>query len=623
MAILIRNLVIFFIFTLILVGSYGFWKIEHRLRTVTYSEFRYCLVNHDLGAITFIGNRVIAQHKVGDKYETTVPNAEKLISELQERNIQIIFKKDRSDQIFQGIALSYIILLILTVIISLIRKKRVEEEENKFASDKLIMPDSEHKLVTFDDVAGIPEALEEVQEIVNFLKNPEQYSQIGAVSPKGILLQGPPGTGKTLLARAIAGEARVPFYSFSGSDFVEMFVGVGASRVRDIFKEAKTKSPCIIFIDEIDAVGGSRAGGATESGQDERSQTLNALLVEMDGFTSSDTIVVLAATNRPDILDPALRRPGRFDRQVNILPPDRKGRKKILEVHGAHVALAPGLDVDKIAQMVPGFTGAELANLVNEAALMAAREGKSQVDHLDFEHARDRIIMGVERKGMIMSEEDRKVLAFHEAGHAIIAKSLPDSDPVHKITIIPRGMALGQTQQLSVTDRSSYSYSYLTSRITTLMGGRAAEVIAFSQRTTGAQGDIVQATEIATNMICKWGMSDVIGPQAMVIANSGFLGGIAHRMEMSNKTSEAVDDEIKKILETCNNEAIRILKQKFYLLKALADILLDVETLDEEDFEIIWTCHFTEKIAAGIHETDDCKKCPAADSCLHSKLRKE
>ncbi|NOR10616.1 MAG: ATP-dependent zinc metalloprotease FtsH [Desulfovibrionaceae bacterium] len=623
MAILVRNLVVFFIFTLLLVGSYGFWKIEHKLRTVTYSEFRYCLVNHDLAAITFIGNKVIAQHRVGDKYETTVPNAEKLISELQERNIQIIFKKDRSDQIFQGIALSYIILLILTVIISLSKKKRVEEEENKFASDKLIMPDSENNLVTFDDVAGIPEALEEVQEIVNFLKNPEQYKQIGAVSPKGILLQGPPGTGKTLLARAIAGEAKVPFYSFSGSDFVEMFVGVGASRVRDIFKEAKTKSPCIIFIDEIDAVGGSRAGGATESGQDERSQTLNALLVEMDGFTTSDTIVVLAATNRPDILDPALSRPGRFDRQVNILPPDLKGRKKILEVHGANVALAPGLDLDKIAHMVPGFTGAELANLVNEAALMAARDGKSQVNLLDFEHARDRIIMGVERKGMILSEEDRKVLAFHEAGHAIIAKSLPDSDPIHKVTIIPRGQALGQTQQLAVTDRSSYSYSYLKSRITTLMGGRAAEEIAFSQRTTGAQGDIIQATEIATNMICKWGMSDVIGPQAMVVANSGFLGGVAHRMEMSNKTSEFVDEEIKKLLKMCHDDAVTILKQKYYLLKQLAEILLEVETLDEEEFEIIMTCHFTEKIAAGIHETNQCKTCPAADSCIHSKLRKE
>ena len=623
MAILIRNLFLFFLFTVLLALSYGIWKIEHRLRTVTYSEFRYCLTNHDLAAITFIGNKVIAEHQAGDRYETTVPNAEKLISELQEKNIQIIFKKDRSEQIFQGLALLYIILLVLTVIISLSKKKRLEEEENKFASDKLILPDSNEKQqITFEDVAGIPEALEELQEIVNFLKNPDQYSQIGAVSPKGILLQGPPGTGKTLLARAIAGEAQVPFYNFSGSDFVEMFVGVGASRVRDIFKEAKTNAPCIIFIDEIDAVGGRRAGGATASGQDERSQTLNALLVEMDGFSSSDTIVVLAATNRPDILDPALRRPGRFDRQVNILSPDRKGREKILQVHGAKVSLAPGLDMSKIAHMVPGFTGAELANLVNEAALMAARDGKIHIDYSDFEQARDRILMGVERKGMIISDDDRRALAFHEAGHAIIAKSLPEADPIHKITIIPRGRALGQTQQLSVTDRSSYSYEYLKSRITILMGGRAAEEIAFHSRTTGAQGDIGQATEIATNMICKWGMSEVIGPQAMVSDESGFLGGTAQRLEMSDKTSESIDNEIKKLLDTCYDEAVTILKQKYYLLKQLADILLEVETLDDEEFEIILACNFKEKIEAGIVATHQCQECPAADSCIHSKLKK-
>ncbi len=622
MAILIRNLFVFFLFTVLLVGGYGLWNLEHTLRSVTYSEFRYCLVNHDLVSTTFTGNKVIATHKDGDSYETTVPNPEKLISELQDRNIQIIFKKDRSEQIFQAVSLIYIVLLLLTVIISLSRKKKLEEEESKFASDKLILPQDGHKPITFDDVAGIPEALEELQEVVNFLKNPEQYSQIGAVSPKGILLQGPPGTGKTLLARAIAGEAQVPFYSFSGSDFVEMFVGVGASRVRDIFKEAKNNSPCIIFIDEIDAVGGSRAGGATASGQDERSQTLNALLVEMDGFSTSDTIVVLAATNRPDILDPALRRPGRFDRQVNILPPDIKGRIKILQVHGAKVALAPDLDIDKIAHTVPGFTGAELANLVNEAALMAAREGKTVVDHTDFEQARDRILMGVERKGRIMSDEDRKILAFHEAGHAIIAKTLPEADPIHKITIIPRGLALGQTQQLSVNDRSSYNYDYLKSRITILMGGRAAEEIAFQQRTTGAQQDIVQATEIATNMICKWGMSDAIGPQAMAIDNSGFLGGGAQRLEMSDKTAELIDKEIKNLLDSCSKDAVTILKQQYYLLKQLAGILLEVETLDDEEFDIIMCSPFTDKIAEGIKETNQCKVCPAADKCIHSKQSK-
>lgn len=620
MAILIRNLFVFFLFTIIIGGTYGLWIIEHRLRPVSYSEFRYCLNNHDLISTTFIGNKVIATHRAGDSYETSVPNPEKLISELQDRNIKIQFKKDRSEQIFQSFALIYIVLLLLTVVISLSKKRKLEEEEkNKFASDKLILPNSKKKSITFDDVAGIPEALEELQEVVNFLKNPGQYAQIGAVSPKGILLQGPPGTGKTLLARAIAGEAAVPFYSFSGSDFVEMFVGVGASRVRDIFKEAKTNAPCIIFIDEIDAVGGSRAGGSTASGQDERSQTLNALLVEMDGFSSSDTIVVLAATNRPDILDPALRRPGRFDRQVNILPPDLKGREKILAIHGAKVALSPEIDFNKIAHMVPGFTGAELANLVNEAALMAARNGKQIVEEVDFVHARDRILMGVERKGMIISEQDRKILAYHEAGHAIVAKYLPDADPIHKITIIPRGRALGQTQQISVNDRTSYSCSYLASRITILMGGRAAEQIAFFQKTTGAQGDIAQATEIATNMVCKWGMSDVVGPQAMVLDDSGFLGNSSHRLDMSNKTAELIDQEIKKLLEHCSEEASSIIRENFYLLKLLADILLEVETLDDEDFQIIMECQPTERIAAGIHETDQCRTCPAANFCVHSK----
>ena len=622
MSILLRNLILFFLFTILLILGYGIWKVEHTFRTVNYSEFRYCLTHHNLATITFIGNRVIAQHVDGDSYETTVPDPEKLISELQEKDIQIIFKKDRSDQIFQGIALLYIILLSLTVVLSLLKKKKIEDD-NKFASDKLILPDGPHKAITFDDVAGIPEALEELQEIVSFLKNPDQYSQIGAVSPKGVLLQGPPGTGKTLLARAIAGEAKVPFYSFSGSDFVEMFVGVGASRVRDIFKDAKAKAPCIIFIDEIDAVGGRRAGGDTASGQDERSQTLNALLVEMDGFSTSDTIIVLAATNRPDILDPALRRPGRFDRQVNILPPDTKGREKILEVHGAKVALAPDFNMEKIAQMVPGFTGAELANLVNEAALMAARDNKNIVDYIDFEHARDRIMMGVERKGMIISESDREVLAYHEAGHALLAKLLPNSDPIHKITIIPRGLALGQTQQLAVSDRNSYCYKYLKSRITILMGGRAAEELAFQERTTGAQADIAQATELATNMICKWGMSDKVGPQAMVIDNASFLGGTAKRTEMSDKTSEIIDKEIKDLLETCSQEAASILKEKEYLLKQLAAILLEVETLDEEDFEIIMTCHCTNRFQTDSIEPHHCKTCPAADKCIHSKQNKE
>jgi len=622
MALLVRNLFIFFIITIVFAGSYGFWQLENKLRHVTYSEFRYCMNNHDLVATTFKGNKVIAEHAAGDKYSTNVPNPEKLISELQDRNIRIIFEKDRSELIFQAIAIIYILLLLITIIISLSKKKKIEEEENKFASDKLILPDSGHKVVTFDDVAGIPEALEELQEIVNFLKEPGQFEKIGAVSPKGVLLQGPPGTGKTLLARAIAGEAQVPFYSFSGSDFVEMFVGVGASRVRDIFKEAKTNAPCIIFIDEIDAVGGSRAGSSSAGGQDERSQTLNALLVEMDGFSTSDTIVVIAATNRPDILDSALRRPGRFDRQVNILAPDLKGRKKILEVHGQKVALSPSIDINEIAHMVPGFTGAELANLVNEAALMAARAGKETVHHVDFELARDRILMGVERKGVILSEYDRKVLSFHEAGHAIVAKSIPNADPILKITIVPRGRLLGQTQQISLNDRSSQSVEFLKGRLAILMGGRAAEELAFQHKTSGAQDDIVKATEIATNMICKWGMSDLIGPQAMIIDDSGFLDGASQRLEMSNETSVIIDKEIRKLLDNAYAEALKILGQEFYLLKQLSAILLEIETLDDEEFKIVMNHPFTDKIAAGIKATHNCQDCIASATCIHSKLKK-
>jgi len=621
MAILIRNLFIFFIITIAFAGLYGFWQLENQLRQVTYSEFRYCMDNHDLVATTFKGNKVIAEHAAGDKYSTIVPNPEKLISELQDRNIQINFEKDRSELIFQAITIIYILLLLVTIVISLSKKKKIEEE-NKFASDKLILPDSGHKVVTFDDVAGIPEALEELQEIVNFLKEPGQFEKIGAVSPKGVLLQGPPGTGKTLLARAIAGEAKVPFYSFSGSDFVEMFVGVGASRVRDIFKEAKTNAPCIIFIDEIDAVGGSRAGSSSAGGQDERSQTLNALLVEMDGFSTSDTIVVIAATNRPDILDSALRRPGRFDRQVNILAPDLKGRRKILQVHGQKVALSPSVDINEIAHMVPGFTGAELANLVNEAALMAARVGKETVHLVDFELARDRILMGVERKGVILSEYDRKVLSFHEAGHAIIAKSIPNADPVLKITIVPRGRLLGQTQQVSLNDRSSQSVEFLKGRLVILMGGRAAEELAFQHKTSGAQNDIVKATEIATSMICKWGMSDVIGPQAMTIDDSGFLDGASQRLEMSDETSLIVDKEIRKLLNNAYAEALKILGREYYLLKQLAAILLEVETLDDEEFEIVMNYPFTDKIAAGIKATHNCLDCVASGTCIHSKLKK-
>jgi cell division protease FtsH len=405
------------------------------------------------------------------------------------------------------------------------------------------------------------------------------------------------------------------FYSFSGSDFVEMFVGVGASRVRDLFKDAKKTRPCIVFIDEIDAVGASRSSGSSAGGQEERAQTLNALLSEMDGFDTGDTIIVLAATNRPDILDPALKRPGRFDRQINILPPDLKGRKKILEVHGRKVALHPEVDFGDLAKATPGFTGAELANLVNEAALMAARKGREQILNEDFEKARDRILMGIERKGMVMSDKDRKILAYHEAGHGILANSLPNSDPLHKITIVPRGMALGQTQQLPISDHPAYSKEYLRSKITVLMGGRAAEELIFQQQTTGAQGDLFTATQIATDMICKWGMSDTLGPQAFSIASGGFIAGAGGRLPMGNDTARLIDQEVNALLATCYDEAVRILRQKQELLENLAEILLQVETLDGEEFDIIVECSATKEMAAKNKPKDDCSTCNFKENC--------
>jgi cell division protease FtsH len=543
---------------------------------------------------------------------TTVPDVTNFLQRIHNEDIRIVVKEDRFNLIYMTAVSVFVVLFIMVVWWSLQRK---EQEESTFASDKLVKQSGKELGLTFNDIAGIPEYKAELEEIVSILKHPGNFKKIGATIPRGILLQGPPGTGKTLLAKAVAGEAGVPFYSFSGSDFVEMFVGVGASRVRDLFKEAKKNTPCIIFIDEIDAVGASRAIGASAGGQEERAQTLNALLSEMDGFDTGDTVIVLAATNRPDILDPALKRPGRFDRQINILPPDLKGRKKILEVHGRKVALHPEIDFDNLAKATPGFTGAELANLVNEAALMAARKGREQILNVDFEKARDRILMGIERKGMVMSEKDRNILAFHEAGHGILAYSLPNADPLHKITIVPRGMALGQTQQLPISDHPAYSKEYLRSKIIVLMGGRAAEELVFSQQTTGAQGDLFVATRIATDMICKWGMSDTFGPQAFSLESGGFIAGAGGRLPMSDDTARGIDQEVNALLTSCYDEAVCILTQKRALLEDLAEILLQVETLDGEEFRIIVDCSSAKEGAAtGIPE-NNCTSCSFKEQC--------
>jgi cell division protease FtsH len=433
-------------------------------------------------------------------------------------------------------------------------------------------------------VAGVDEAKEELREIIEFLKDPPKFQKLGGKIPKGVLLVGPPGTGKTLLAKAIAGEANVPFFSISGSDFVEMFVGVGASRVRDLFEQGKKHAPCIIFMDEIDAVGRHRGAGLG-GGHDEREQTLNQLLVEMDGFETNEGVILIAATNRPDVLDPALLRPGRFDRQVVVARPDVRGREEILKVHSRRIPLAPKVDLKVLARGTPGFSGADLANLVNEAALLAARQDKKVVEMIDFENAKDKVLMGVERRSMIISETEKKTIAYHEAGHALVADLLPGADPLHKVTIIPRGRALGLTQQLPADDKYNYSRDYLINRITILLGGRAAEEIVFQQQTTGAGDDLEKATEMARKMVCEWGMSDRMGPLTFGKGEEHiFLGReVARPKDFSEETAVLIDSEIKRIVVESAARARHMIESNLEKLHDLARALLERESLDGEE----------------------------------------
>ena len=452
-----------------------------------------------------------------------------------------------------------------------------------------LQPDSAKK-VTFDDVAGVEEAKEELKEVIDYLKDTSKYKRIGAKIPKGLLLVGPPGTGKTLLAKAIAGEANVPFFSMSGSDFVEMFVGVGASRVRDLFEQGKKHAPCIIFIDELDAVGRVRGAGYG-GGHDEREQTLNQLLVEMDGFEENEGIIVIAATNRPDVLDPALLRPGRFDRQVVVDIPDVKGREGILKVHTKKIPIAKSVDLKVIARGTPGFSGADLANLVNEAALLAARRNKKKVGMEEFEFAKDKVLMGPERRSIVISEEEKKVTAYHESGHALLGMLLPNADPVHKMTIIPRGLSLGLTQSLPVSEKHNLSKDYILDQITLLMGGRVAEEIVFGKNgiTTGAQNDIERATKTARRMVCEWGMSEKLGPlQYGQKEEPIFIGKeIARHKDYSEKTSELIDEEVKNIVEGAYKRATKILKEHREILDKLASKLLEKEVLDGKEIQKI------------------------------------
>lgn len=442
--------------------------------------------------------------------------------------------------------------------------------------------------VTFKDVAGVDEAKEELEEIVHFLKDPKKFTRLGGRIPKGVLLVGTPGTGKTLLARAVAGEAGVPFFTISGSDFVEMFVGVGASRVRDLFEQGKKNAPCLIFVDEIDAVGRHRGAGMG-GGHDEREQTLNQLLVEMDGFESNEGVILIAATNRPDVLDPALLRPGRFDRRVIVNKPDLKGRRKIFDVHTRKTPLASNVDLDKIARGTPGFSGADIENLVNEAALQAAREDKHRIEMADFEKAKDKVLMGSERKSMVINDDDKKITAYHEAGHTLVGKKLKGLDPIHKVSIIPRGMALGVTQTLPDEDRMNLSKSRAENSIAFLFGGRAAEELIFKDFTTGAGNDIERATELARRMVCEWGMSEKIGPLALEKREGPVFLGMqsSNAREYSESKAEEVDSEIHRLITQGHERAVQILRDNMPVLKTLAEALLEYETIDAEEVEMI------------------------------------
>ncbi|MBN1354817.1 ATP-dependent zinc metalloprotease FtsH [bacterium] len=523
------------------------------------------------------------------KFTTYAPDDDELVKILREHDVLIKVEDDNENFWLTAIISWLPFVLIIAIWIFFLRQMQGGGRQAlSFGKSRAKLLSNGKNKVTFQDVAGVDEAKEELQEIIEFLKEPHRFRKLGGKIPKGVLLVGPPGTGKTLLARAIAGEADVPFFSISGSDFVEMFVGVGASRVRDLFEQGKKNAPCIIFMDEIDAVGRHRGAGLG-GGHDEREQTLNQLLVEMDGFESNEGVILISATNRPDVLDPALLRPGRFDRQVVVGRPDVKGREGILKVHTRKIKTSPNVDLKVLARGTPGFSGADLANLVNEAALLAARAGKEMVENQDFELAKDKVLMGVERRSLIISDKEKFSTALHEAGHTLVAKLLHDTDPVHKVTIIPRGRALGVTQQLPIDEKHTYSESYITNRITILMGGRAAEELILKSFTTGAANDIAEATDVARRMVTEWGMSPKMGPLTFGKKDEHiFLGReFAQQQDVSENTLQMIDHEVQRIVSTSYEKAYDLLKLNIDKLNLLAEKLLELEVLDGSQIDEI------------------------------------
>jgi len=566
----------------LMLAAWNFSNLQKKDTAIKFSDFMTQVEAGDVKEVTVNGNEIRGKRASGDSFKTIVPfGYDKPLDQLLAKKVQVTVINDQAPT-FTTILITfapYAILLGIWIFFM----RQMQAGGNKamsFGKSKARLLASQQRKITFKDVAGVEEAKEELQEIIEFLKEPQKFQKLGGRIPKGVLLMGPPGTGKTLLARAIAGEANVPFFSISGSDFVEMFVGVGASRVRDLFEQGKKSAPCIIFIDEIDAVGRHRGAGLG-GGHDEREQTLNQLLVEMDGFEGTEGVILVAATNRPDVLDPALLRPGRFDRRVVVSRPDVRGREGILQVHLRKIPVGPDVDVITLAKATPGFSGADLANLVNEAALLAARKNQKVVNMAEFESSKDKVLMGAERKSMMITDEEKKVTAYHEGGHALLAAILPHADPVHKVTIIPRGMALGLTQQLPTEEKHNWTKEQLEDRIAVCMGGRIAEDLAFKAISTGASNDIEQATEMARRMVCEWGMS-ALGPLAYGKKDEAiFLGKeFGRSQDYSEATAIQIDEEVRRIVTQQFERGTALLKEKFGELTIIAEALLEHESLD-------------------------------------------
>jgi cell division protease FtsH len=581
---LVICLVIIFLFHL-------FNQTKAPQKEISYSQFRQEVDQGSVKSVILQGNRIKGAYADGSgSFRTLAPADAELIPNLMKNKVDIQVTPEDDNPWYLTALVSWLpMIFLIAIFIFFMRQMQAGGgKAMSFGKSRARLITESQNKVTFDDVAGVDEAKEELAEIIEFLRDPKKFTRLGGKIPKGVLLMGAPGTGKTLLAKAVAGEASVPFFSISGSDFVEMFVGVGASRVRDLFIQGKKHAPCIIFIDEIDAVGRHRGAGLG-GGHDEREQTLNQLLVEMDGFETNDGVILISATNRPDVLDPALLRPGRFDRQVVVPPPDVRGRTGILKVHARKAPLAKDVELEKISRGTPGFSGADLANLVNEAALNAARRNANQIEMTDFEFARDKVLMGSERRSMVISYEERRNTAFHEAGHAFVALMTPGTDPIHKVTIIPRGRALGVTQQLPLDDRHTYAKDYLLAQIAVLMGGRAAEEIFLSHMTTGAGNDIQRATELARRMVCEWGMSDALGPLTFGQKEEQiFLGKeFARHRDYSEATAVTVDGEIRRIVTENYEQAKRLLLENTERLTRIAEALLERETLGALEIQVI------------------------------------